>query len=227
MAEISLLENGPIGGIYLAEVHFLDAELEWVTMDVTNESSEVKLDGRRQRGEQNRQAIIDAALALIAEGCLAPTAQLISERAGITIRSLFRHFPDMESLFAAANTEVRSRAVGTFTGGDHQGSLEERARLALKRYCDGYQQEQNLILMTKAQSWRYKVLRENYASLQEDLRRNLEAWIPEIRKSSDSELEFLHAVTSFEMWHRLRENQGLSQTEVVEIMVDELVNRLS
>lgn len=195
-------------------------------MDTTDESPVVKLDGRRQRGERNRQAILDAALDLIAEGCLAPTAQLISERAGITIRSLFRHFPDMETLFAAANIEVRRRADGTFSGGDHKGSLEERARHALERYCEGYERERNVILMTKAQSWRYNVLRENYARLQEELRQILEAWIPEIRELNTANREVVHAMASFEMWHRLRELQGFGQTEAVEIMVDEILGRL-
>ncbi len=80
--------------------------------------------------------------------------------------------------------------------------------------------------MTKAQSWRYKVLRENYAGLQEELRQTLEAWIPEIRDLSTANRELVHAMASFEMWHRLRELQGLSQAKVVAIMVDELLGHL-
>ena len=57
-------------------------------------------------------------------------------------------------------------------------------------------------------------------------RQILEAWIPEIRELSTANRELVHAMASFEMWHRLREVQGLSQTEVVEIMVDELLGRL-
>jgi AcrR family transcriptional regulator len=182
----------------------------------------VKPDGRRQRGERNRQAIIEAALAIIADGCLAPTAQLISERAGITIRSFFRHFADMESLFAEANSHLRTKAVGTFSGGDHGGGLEERLLNAVERYCSGYERESSVILMTKAQAWRYPVLRENYARLQGDLRRNLEHWLPEIKQLDASRRELAHAATSFEMWHRLREQQNLEQSEIVALMVGTL-----
>jgi AcrR family transcriptional regulator len=52
----------------------------------------VSVDGRRQRGERTRQAIIEAALSLQEEGVLVPTAQQISDRAGVLIRSLFSHF---------------------------------------------------------------------------------------------------------------------------------------
>ena len=55
-------------------------------------------DGRRLRSERSRQAIIDAMLKLVEEGVLVPTAQQVSERAGVGIRSVFRHFSDMESL---------------------------------------------------------------------------------------------------------------------------------
>ena len=94
-------------------------------MEVVEEPLAVKRDGRHRRGERNRKAVVVAALDLIAEGCLVPTAQLISARAGVTIRTLFRHFPDMETLFAAANREARNRAVGTFTGGSREGTLGE------------------------------------------------------------------------------------------------------
>ena len=61
------------------------------------------LDGRRKRGERTRLAIIQAALSLQEDGVLVPTAQQISDRAGVLIRSFFRHFEDMESLFEAVD----------------------------------------------------------------------------------------------------------------------------
>ena len=44
----------------------------------------------------------------------------------------------MESLFAAANNEVRSRAAVAFTPKVRGGSLEERIRATVERYCEGY-----------------------------------------------------------------------------------------
>ena len=49
-----------------------------------------KIDGRNQRSKRSRQAIVDALLVLIEEGTLVPTAQQISARAGVGIRTLFR-----------------------------------------------------------------------------------------------------------------------------------------
>ena len=64
-------------------------------------------DGRRLRSERSKQAIIDAILALMEEGNLVPSAQTVADRAGIGIRSVFRHFADMEELYAIAGEQQR------------------------------------------------------------------------------------------------------------------------
>ena len=65
-------------------------------------------DGRRQRSERSRLAIIEATLALMYEGVLIPTAQQIADRAGVGIRSFFRHFGDMDSLFTEVDEHERA-----------------------------------------------------------------------------------------------------------------------
>lgn len=59
-------------------------------------------DGRSARAERTRDAVVDAFLSLTDEGHLRPTARQISERAGVSLRSVFQHFEDLETLFAAA-----------------------------------------------------------------------------------------------------------------------------
>lgn len=61
-----------------------------------------KVDGRRARGLRTRDAIISALLDLIAGGDIAPTAQRIADRAGVSVRSVYQHFADVEGLYADA-----------------------------------------------------------------------------------------------------------------------------
>ena len=75
--------------------------------DMTKKADSAVTDGRRLRTERSKQAIIDAGLELIHEGQLVPTAQQVSERAGVGIRSFFRHFADMETLFATVDDQRR------------------------------------------------------------------------------------------------------------------------
>lgn len=188
--------------------------------NTAEQAAPVGRDGRRLRSERSRQAIIDASLALIAEGNLVPTAQQISERAGVGIRSFFRHFSDMENLFTTVDEQIRDSYESLFVGGDRDGTIQQRILHAVERHADGYENQKNIILMTAAQSWRYEFLRKNYARYQRGLRKDLDDWLPELNSLPRLQREAADAISSFEMWHRLREHQGLSKKKSVEIIVD-------
>ena len=183
------------------------------------------VDGRRLRSERSRQAIIDATLDLMNDGILIPTAQAIAERAGVGIRSFFRHFADMDTLFSAVDEQSRDETEARFLGGDRNGTLEERILHAIERHADGYEAETNTILSTAAQLWRSAVLRKNYARYQRGLRKDLDGWLPELKKLSRNKREAVDAIASFEMWHRLRYHQGLSKKSTIKLLV-ELMNEL-
>jgi AcrR family transcriptional regulator len=180
------------------------------------------VDGRRQRSERSKQAIIDASLALMEEGNLIPTAQQISDRSGVGIRSFFRHFDDMETLFATIDDQIRDSTEALFLGGDRDGSLEERILHAIERRAEGYEHQRNMILSTTAQLWRSETLRKNYARYQRGLRKDLEDWLPELTQLKRNQREAVDALASFEMWHRLRYHQGLSKAAAIDILVDML-----
>jgi AcrR family transcriptional regulator len=59
------------------------------------------IDGRVLRGERNRDAIVDALLELLAEGEISPATREIAQRAGVSLRTVFQHFDDIDTLYAA------------------------------------------------------------------------------------------------------------------------------
>jgi len=183
-------------------------------------------DGRRQRSERSQTAIIEAALALMDEGALVPTAQQIADRAGVGIRSFFRHFADMDSLFLAADEMLISSYEALFEVDNRAGTLSERVAQAIDLYGNAFDQLRPIILCTQAQLWRSPKLRENYAWHQKRLRKELELWLPEVVALPKDRREALHAVASFDMWHRLREHQGLSpkaSSDIVTSLVNDLI----
>jgi AcrR family transcriptional regulator len=62
----------------------------------------VGVDGRHVRRQQNREAVIDALVELFHDGVYEPGSALIAERAGLSPRSLFRYFDDIDDLTHAA-----------------------------------------------------------------------------------------------------------------------------
>ncbi len=167
-------------------------------------------DGRRQRSERSQIAIVEAALTLMDEGVLVPTAQQIADRAGVGIRSFFRHFADMDALFMAADKMLIESYEALFQVDDRQGGLAERVARSVDLYGNAFDKLRPIILCTQALLWRFPKLRENYAWHQKRLRKELELWLPEVASLSEDQREAVHAVASFEMWYRLREHQGQS-----------------
>ena len=183
-------------------------------------------DGRRQRSERSQTATIDAALSLMDEGTLVPTAQQIADRAGVGIRSFFRHFADMDSLFLAADDMLLSSYEALFEVDDRTGALASRVARAVDLYGNAFDKLRPIILCTQAQLWRSPKIRENYAWHQKRLRKELELWLPEVSAMPKDLREALHAVASFDMWHRLREHQGLSpkaSTDIISSLVMDLI----
>src|SRR3954469_13376093 len=68
------------------------------------------VDGRRARAERNREAVVEAILDLLRDGVDSPGVNEIAERSGVSVRSVFRHFDDLESLHTTA-IEVHLRQV--------------------------------------------------------------------------------------------------------------------
>lgn len=68
-------------------------------------------DGRTARATRTRQTIVDALLGLLEEGELQPTATQIAKRAGISLRLIYHHFGDLESLFRATAERQTERAA--------------------------------------------------------------------------------------------------------------------
>jgi TetR/AcrR family transcriptional regulator, regulator of autoinduction and epiphytic fitness len=73
------------------------------------------VDGRTLRAERTRRAVAAAYLDLLTDGDLRPTADRIAERAGVSPRSVFKHFPDREALFGEV-AELQERRVREMLG---------------------------------------------------------------------------------------------------------------
>lgn len=67
------------------------------------------VDGRRLRRERNITAVLDAVLEMFEEESLTPTIERAAERSGLSLRSVYRYFPDPESLTQAAIDELWRR----------------------------------------------------------------------------------------------------------------------
>jgi AcrR family transcriptional regulator len=167
-------------------------------------------DGRTLRSERSREAMVDALFELVGEGVLRPTAHQVAQRAGVGIRSVFRHFEDMDTLYAEMDARLRSEAEPILRSARAAGPVEQRGRAlaaqraALFERIAPYKRAGNL---SRAGS---RYLQATHQQLVRELRADLRRWLPELASAPHACADALELVTSYEAWDRLRVEQHLS-----------------
>lgn len=177
------------------------------------------IDGRRQRSERSRSAIITATLNLIESGNYAPTARQIAEEAGIGLRSFFRHFEDMDALINTLDRQMRVFYEPLFARPFENGALALRIEDVVSDRSEAFERMKKLIMSGQAQLWRSKSIKKNYARTQKDMDEHLEKWLPELKNLPDARREAAHAIASFETWHRLRQHQNLNISDARDAVI--------
>jgi AcrR family transcriptional regulator len=98
------------------------------------------LDGRAARAAKTRDAIADALLDLLADGQMRPTAKEIADRAGVSVRSVYVHFDDLEDLYCVAATRYLRRIAPMLAPVSAEGAVEERAYSLVRQRARLYAQ---------------------------------------------------------------------------------------
>lgn len=89
-------------------------------------------DGRHERSTRTRAAIVRAHRSLIEQGEFSPTTTRIAHEAGVSPRTFFAHFPDLEALFTATAGSVSQDVLARRLTPDPSLPLPER----LERFLD-------------------------------------------------------------------------------------------
>lgn len=177
-----------------------------------------KVDGRTLRSERSRQKIIDAIVELVNDDILVPTAQQVAERANVGIRTVFRHFNEMDELHLLIDQQVKDDYNAVFAGGDRSGELNERIDALVLHFSKAFEQTTNLHRSTDAQMWRLEVLHDSYSRNVQKLLNNIRDWLPELNTADKVTIEAVSSALSFEAWHRMRSIRGLNSDEAQAVM---------
>jgi AcrR family transcriptional regulator len=180
--------------------------------------SALALDGRVRRGERSRHAIVAALLDLIGGGVLQPTAQQVADQAGVGIRSVFRHFAEMDSLYAAMDTRLEGEAQRLLQGGERAGGLANRVGAVVRQRAMLFERVAPYKRSANLQRWRSRFLQDRHLRMQRVLRADLLQWLPELEGAPADLLEATDLATSFEAWDRLRGDRQLTQKLAVATM---------
>lgn len=111
-------------------VHPLERQMRTTDETTTKPSG---IDGRTARRHRNRTAVLDAVADLFSEGNLTPGVHEVAERSGVSLRSVYRYFADVDELIAAAIDREVQAAGPLFTlPQPGEGPLPAR----IQRFCE-------------------------------------------------------------------------------------------
>lgn len=184
------------------------------------------VDGRRRRSEQNRQKIIEAILELVQGGEVSPSAEQVAERAGVGLRSVFRHFNDMESLYREIGTRVEERirplVEEPFHSPDWRGRLDE----LINRKVRIFEEIAPFYLVGRLHGLNSGFGKADRARSIARERKALKViWPPQLKKEK-ALFEGIDLLLSFDTYARLRMDQRLSirkSKAVIQKLVDGLL----
>jgi AcrR family transcriptional regulator len=174
------------------------------------EATQTETDGRRRRSLDSRARIVAAMLDLVREGDMSPGAETVAARAEVGLRTVFRHFKDMDSLYREMSRAIEDRVAREIDlsafGGDWPQRLDEmiRRRGTLFELITPFKRAE------AAQRHRSRFLEQDVQALNLRLRALLMAMVPPELAADRPRLEALDLLLSFEAWDRLRREQALS-----------------
>ena len=166
-------------------------------------------DGRRRRSENSRSRIVAAMIELVAEGRITPSAEDVASRAGVGLRTVFRHFTDMESLYAAMTGRLAEQYemwLIPFESTHWQGQLIE----AIERRTATYERLLPFKRAGDAHRHMSPAIQAEHARMLGMMRNRLRSFLPPAITEDDVPFETIDLMLSFEAWQRLRDEQGLS-----------------
>jgi AcrR family transcriptional regulator len=185
-------------------------------------------DGRLTRAARTRASVVDALLTLNEQGELRPTARDIAKQAGVSLRSLYVHFDDLEALFVAASHRHAERLGQVLPPLMTEGSLDERLDAFLDRRVRIHEFGAGVRRAALLQEPFSPVLKKALANGRQALRSEITScFAPEIAAATasapaaapaaesppDRLLLALEIATSSAAWESLRTHQNLSVGE--------------
>ncbi len=184
------------------------------------------VDGRFLRGERSRQQIVDALFKLIRGGEMSPSAVQVAEAANVSLRTVFRHFEEMDGLrmemTQQMEAEIRPILQEPFESDEWRGRLSE----LIARRARIYEHVMPVKVAASLRRFESAYLMADYEKFLALERAGLNAVLPKAIVADPVLFSAIEMATSFQAWRRMRQDQGLDPAaaeRVLRFTVDSLL----
>ena len=179
-------------------------------------------DGRFARSKKTKDAIVRALLKLLRNTPF-PTAEQVAKESKIGLRTVYRQFKDMESIYLSLHEECMHSLGQIFNSDvDLDRPFNERVSFAIRERFTIYDEYETLFIATISNSARLPTLVNQVAESYQVMRERFIKIVPEIENLSTIKSDLLFTRILFPSWFSLRKVLKHDQ----KIIIDELSNDL-
>ena len=180
-------------------------------------------DGRFARSQKTKDAIVKALLKLLRNTPF-PTAEQVAKESKIGLRTVYRQFKDMESIYLSLHEECMHSLGQMFDSDiDLNKSFKERVNFAISERLTIYEEYETLFIATISNSARLPTLVNQVAESYQIMRERFIEIVPEIKNLSTIKSDLLFARITFPPWFSLRKLLKHDQKIIIDELSDDLV----
>lgn len=172
-----------------------------------------KPDGRRERSADSRRRILAAMVDLIESGLPSPTAEAVAARAGVSLRTVFRHFEEMENLHLEIAALVFERVRPILDRPFEVRTWPHILHEAIARRAEFFETISPFKTAIDVHRHRSRAIAAQHRRITSMSRDLLAASMPPAVVADRETFELLNLLLSVETWQRLREQQGMTVAE--------------
>jgi AcrR family transcriptional regulator len=185
---------------------------------VVEDAELLQADGRIQRSQRSREKILRAYWELMLGGDMEPSAAAIAEHAGVGLRSVFRHFDDLDTLLLELMSLCYDEVTPQFLKPLKSINWKDQILELVERNVEIW--ERIKVPHTAGELGRFKsqILMDDYKRSRNLEISGIRAILPKDINNYDNVLFALDSTLSFSTMRRLREDRKLSITKVKNIM---------
>lgn len=203
---------------------------EEVRVDVNNNA--IPADGRNLRRERNRETIVAALLHLYDQGHIDVSAAEIANQAGLSQRSLFRYFDDVDDLYRAA-CHAQFDRISLFADIHNlgRGSLASKVENFVDQRIRLFKNVGNIGRVARAHSHRVPPIQEQLSKgrkiLRDQLLRHFSNELATMERSARlAAVAGIDVLCSYESYELMRHDQGLSDAATKSALIISLTKFL-
>lgn len=177
-----------------------------------------RVDGRRERGRSSHKRIVEAMMELIVAGDLSPSAARVAEEAGIGLRTVFRHFDEMDALYSEITGMITERVMPIVMAPYPDQPWRANVRELVRRRVRVFETTLPFRLAANIKRYQSPFLMGQYSRVVMLERELILRLLPGSALTDRIAVEALCAALSFHTWRTLRHDQSLSAEEAGTVM---------